>query len=159
MRRRQERVFVRREHAAGGAIAAILIGLVVVGCPSPPRTEPVFPADYASSYVLVRDCRRSPDHDLAFIRVLASPDAARVYNTRTGAFPEGAVIVKEEFADRACTNLSQWSAMRRERGAWRWQEVAADRTVMEDGDIPRCASCHAACGVPPDGYMGTCTQP
>jgi hypothetical protein len=136
---------------------ATVFSAVVVGCPSP--TAPVFPADYASTYVEVRNCRRSPDHDLSYIRVLASPDAVDVYRTRTGNFPEGAVVLKEEHANASCNDLVQWSAMRREAGDWRWQEVAADRTVLQDGAIPRCASCHAACGVPPDGYQGTCAQP
>jgi hypothetical protein len=132
--------------------------LALGGCPPGPSSAPVFPADYRTSYVEVRDCRRSPDHDLSYIRVLASPDAESVYRTRTGAFPEGAVVLKEEYGDPACSDLSGWSAMRREGGAWHWQDVAVDRVVVED-DGPRCVACHASCGVPPDGYEGTCALP
>ena len=138
---------------------ALLLALFAAGCPSPEPIEPVFPEDYASSYTEVRDCRRSPEHDLAYIRVFASPDARAVYETRAGDFPEGAVIVKEEHATADCDDLTGWAVMRREGADWRWQDVAPDRVVIEDGALPRCAGCHAGCGVPPDGYQGTCAVP
>lgn len=137
----------------------LVISAPLIGCPAPPSTTPVFPADYASSFVETRDCRRSPDHDLAFIRVLASPGAAEVYSTRVGTFDEGAVVLKEEFSDPECADLLGWTAMRRESGGWRWQEVDRDRTVVEDGAVERCASCHAACGLAPLGFEGTCAEP
>lgn len=137
---------------------ALALAALAVGCPSP-EIEPVFPADYASTYTEVRTCRRSPDHDLAYIRVLSSPSAVDVYTTRTGDFPEGAVVLKEEYADPDCTDLVGLAAMERIGDDWRWQDVAPDRTVMDDGAIARCASCHAACGVPPEGYQGTCAVP
>ena len=113
---------------------------------------------YAASYLEVRDCRRSPDHDLAYIRVLASPDAADAYTARTTSFPEGAIVLKEEHADPDCTDLVRVSAMLREEGDWRWQQVDADGTVLEI-ERERCAGCHAACGVPPGGHEGTCAEP
>lgn len=136
-----------------------VLGALLSGCPSPSPAEPVFPADYAASYVEVRDCRRSPEHELAFIRVLASPDAAATYQARTGTFAEGAVVLKEEYVDASCTEALGWTAMRREDGDWRWQEVAPDRAVIEDGAIPRCATCHARCVAPDEGFEGTCAVP
>jgi len=137
----------------------VLAALALTGCPAP-ETAPVFPADYASSYVEVRDCRRSPEHELAYIRVLASPDAAAIYTSRSGAFPEGSVVLKEEHADPACSDRIGWTAMRREGDAWRWQEVAPDRVVIEDGAIARCAGCHARCtGGAAGGYEETCAEP
>lgn len=132
---------------------------VLTGCPAP-DASPVFPADYAASYVEVRDCRRSPEHELAYIRVLASPEAATVYTSRSGDFPEGAVVLKEEHVDAACSDRVGWTAMRREGGGWRWQEVAPDRVVIEDGAIERCAACHARCtGGAAGGYQETCAEP
>ncbi|UJR85687.1 hypothetical protein [Sandaracinus amylolyticus] len=137
-----------------------LVALLFVGCPEPEPVAPVFPADYASTFLEVRDCRRSPEHELAFIRVLASPDAAGVYTSRTGSFPVGAVIVKEEHASEGCDDPIGWTAMRREDGdAWRWQEVAPDRVVIEDGAIARCAGCHARCVAPDHGFEQTCAEP
>ena len=140
------------------SIVALLAALLS-GCPSPEPAEPVFPADYAASFVEVRDCRRSPEHELAFIRVLASPDTAATYLSRTGTFAEGAVVLKEEYVDADCADLLGWTAMRREGDGWRWQEVASDRVVVEDGAIERCETCHARCVAPDQGFEGTCAEP
>ncbi len=97
-----------------------------------------------------------------FIRVLTSPEAETTYRDRTGRFAVGAVIVKEEYADAACTDLVGWTAMRREPdghfpegGDFRWQRVALTREVREDGSLPRCAGCHSTCG----GFDFTCAEP
>ena len=129
-------------HVAG--LAIVIGGVSLGGCP-PSDTPPAFPSDYASSYVEVRNCRRSPDHDLAYIRVLTSPEAAETYRTQTGTFAEGSVVLKEEFADPGCTDLDSFSVMVREAGAWRWQTVSSDRHVLEDGALPRCIGCHSTC--------------
>lgn len=148
--------------------ACLAFSTLCAGCPGPelPEVEPVFPADYASTYTEVRDCRRSPDHDLAYIRVLASPEALAAYTARDAAFPEGAVVLKEEFADPACADPTGWTAMRRQSagyfaagGDWQWQRVDPDRRVAEDGALPRCAGCHSACGVAPEGHDWTCAAP
>ncbi|MDQ3036214.1 MAG: hypothetical protein M3Y87_27685 [Myxococcota bacterium] len=140
------------------ALATLIAATPIAGCPAPEPAEPVFPADYSASYLEVRDCRRSPEHELAYIRILASPDAATTYATREGSFGDGAVVVKEEYSDASCSDALGWTAMRREGGAWRWQEVAPDRVVMEDGAIERCVTCHARC-VAPLGFENTCAEP
>lgn len=137
------------------------------GCgPDPSGAAPVFPEEYATTYREVRDCRRSSDHDLSFVRVLASPDAFDAYQMRDRAFPVGSVVIKEEHADEGCGDLLGWTAMQKEEpgsagdaGDWRWQRVEPDRTVSEDGAPVLCVSCHQGCGVPPDGYDWTCTVP
>lgn len=146
---------MHREGPVARAAGLFLLASLAWGCP-PAGTEPVFPADYAASYVEVRDCRRSPEHDLAFIRIVTSPDAAPVYEARAGTFAEGAVIVKEEFADPACSMLEGYTVMARERGAWRWQEVTAGRVVLDDGTPPRCVGCHSSCEM---GFEQTCALP
>jgi hypothetical protein len=129
---------------------------------------PLFPADHAASYVEVRGCRPSGDHDLNHVRVLADPAAADAYRLRDRAFPVGAVVLKAEyeFSDDTCTGPVQlWTVMVRLAAGsapttldWRWQKVDADRNVVSD-DEPRCYGCHTACGVAPDGYQGTCAVP
>lgn len=143
------------------ALAAACLALV--GCPTPPSPgadagPAVFSSDWETAYAEVRDCRRSPDHDLSYIRVLASPDAETVYATRSGEFPEGAVLVKPEYADELCTDLLGITAMRRGATAWEFQETDALARPLGT-DVLRCIGCHASCGVPPDGYMGTCAVP
>src|SRR4051812_28274789 len=80
----------------------LLLVALLAGCGG---SAPLFPADYAATYVEVRGCRPSGDHDLNNIRVLADPAALGPYMTRASDFPVGAVVLKEEhdFGDTACT--------------------------------------------------------
>ena len=150
-----------------------LLALLLAACPDggdegDAGQEPDFPADYAASYVEVRDCRGSGDHDLNNIRILADPAALGPYQSRSAPFPVGAVVLKEEydFGDLTCAGpIKQWTVMRRlPTGSapatldWAWQRVDVKRQVF-DVDAPRCVGCHTGCGVAPDGYEGTCAVP
>lgn len=130
--------------------------------------EPLFPEDYRDSYVEVRDCRGSGDHDLNQVRMLVDPTAERAYQQRDTPFPVAAVVLKEEyeFSDIDCEGpVLQWTVMRRlaegsgeDTSGWAWQRVNSERRVMSEDDA-RCTSCHSSCGRPPDGYQGTCSIP
>ncbi len=136
-------------------------------CGDDPAT-PAFPADYAATYVEVRDCRASADHDLNRVRVLADPGAADAYLLRDRPFPTGSIILKEEFdfGDMDCTgDVVQWTVMEQlptgsapDTLDWRWQKVTAAGKVASEDD-QRCIGCHDVCGVAPDGYLGTCAIP
>ena len=143
-------------------LAGCALALSLVGCPPPPATSDAgtafFPSDWETRYAEVRDCRRSPDHDLAYVRVFASPEAAPTYITRTGEFVEGAILVKPEYADDLCTDFTGITTMRHTAGSWEFQETDTMGRVLPISTI-RCGGCHASCGVPPDGYMGTCALP
>jgi hypothetical protein len=147
--------------------------LVVAACSDPPAplpapgAAPLFPADYAASYVEVRDCRKSGDHELAFVRVLADEAALGPYQDRDGDFPEGAVLLKEQydFGDATCSGpIGEFTLMAKRASAtdrlgWEWQRVGADRRVVESNGS-RCVTCHARCtGAPEIGYDFTCTEP
>jgi hypothetical protein len=148
-----------------------LLFFAAAACSNPPEPAPVpavaFPADYAASYTLVRDCRKSGDHELDFIRVLAAPEALGPYTDRTTAFPNGAVLLKEQYdvSDSSCAGpIAQWTVMVKdsaatERLGWDWQRVSRSRTVTE-ANTTRCFGCHEACtGTPRVGYDYTCTEP
>ena len=139
------------------------------GCGDPepePSATAAFPADYAGSYVEVRDCRKSADHELEHIRVLADPAALEPYRNRSGEFPGGAVVLKEQYeaSDDTCSGpISQWTVMQKDtstsdRLGWSWQRVDADRCVVET-NTPSCVSCHSACSAGSIGYDGTCAEP
>lgn len=143
-------------------------GWLALACGDEPAPEqPLFPADYASSYVEVRDCRASTDHDLTRVRVLAAPDTAEAYMARDQPFEPGALVLKAEYAydDMACAgDIESWTVMRRlaegsspETLDWEWQDVDADRRVVSTNDS-RCIGCHTSCGIPPGGFQGTCTE-
>jgi hypothetical protein len=154
-----------------GLFARGLLALGLAGCPGDDGDDgpaPDFPADYASSYVEVRNCRGSGDHDLNTIRILADPAARAAYEGRAVPFPAGAVVLKEEygFGDTTCSGeIVQWTVMRKldegsspETLGWAWQKVDAERRVVSE-DEPRCIGCHQGCGVGPDGYDWTCAVP
>ncbi|MBL8976398.1 MAG: cytochrome P460 family protein [Myxococcales bacterium] len=143
--------------------------LLLAACPDDePGEQPSFPADYAASYVEVRGCRGSGDHDLNNIRILADPAALAPYQGRSAPFPVDAVVLKEEydFGDQTCSGpIKQWTVMQRlptgsapDQLDWAWQRVDDQREVL-DRDPPRCVGCHTGCGVAPDGYQGTCAVP
>lgn len=145
-------------------LAPIALTLALVGCPPPPTMTSdagtaFFPSDWETRYTEVRDCRRSPDHDLSYIRVFASPEAQPTYTTRTGDFVDGAILVKPEYADDLCTDLLGITTMRSTAGSWEFQETDTMGRVLPT-DTLRCVGCHlSSCGVPPDGYLGTCALP
>ena len=156
-----------RRHGWLGVALAVATA-VAAGCDGGDEPAPAFPADYAATYVEVRGCRGSADHDLRRIRVLADPAALAPYQTRSAPFPPGAIVLKAEhdFADDDCTGpVVEWTVMTRLAAGtapglldWSWQRVDGDRRVVSE-DEPRCAGCHADCGGPPDGHDGTCAVP
>lgn len=140
---------------------AVALALALAAC-GDDAPEPMFPADYATSYVEVRDCRSSSEHDLRKVRILADPAALDPYTTRAAPFPVGAIVLKEEydFADGACAGpILEWTAMRRLEAdaTWAWERVDADRAIVSTDDA-RCRNCHASCGRAPDGHDGTCAM-
>lgn len=170
-------------HVGSSFALLVLASLVAVGCPAGDDAggvdesgsgttgidaEPFFPEDYDATYVEVRNCRGSGDHDLNNIRILADPAALEPYEGRMLPFPEGAVVLKAEydFGDLTCEGpIKQWTVMKKlaegsadDTLGWAWQRVDADREVLEE-DPPRCIACHTGCGKPPDGYDWTCALP
>ena len=146
------------------------VATLLVACSSPetpPAPAPSFPADYAASYAEVRNCRKSADHELDFVRVLADPAALGPYTDRASPFPDGAVVLKEQYdpGDETCSGpIAQWTVMLKNHGAterlgWDWQRVAADRHVVQT-NTPSCFACHEGCtGAASTGYDSTCADP
>jgi hypothetical protein len=120
--------------------------------------DPFFPTDFETSYTEVYGCMRSGDHDLNQVRILTDDGSTTPWRERVGAFPIGAVILKPEYADVACTDVVAYTVMRKAEaivdGGWEWQRL--DRDLKEtDYDLGRCESCHRSC---PGGYDWTCTE-
>lgn len=124
--------------------------------------EPVFPADL-EAYREARPCAFSHDHELIFVRVLADPLAYDTYTRFEEPYPVGATIVKLSYDDEECTDLVDYTAMKKlatgqnpEGGDWWWQRVALDRSVVEEGAPVSCLDCHREHCSPPYGYDLTC---
>ena len=154
------------------AVPAVLFVSLVAGCPGddPPPPDAaalaLFPADYLDSYVQVRDCRTSADHELRKIRVVADPLAKDAYMLRDRPFPEGATLLKEERDEGCDGDITSFTVMvKLPDGSspstldWQWQRV--DPKTMRDAteDRQRCITCHVGCADPPDFYMHTCAIP
>jgi hypothetical protein len=143
------------------------LALLLCGCPEPPPpdVEPLFPESYASDWTMVRDCRRSIDHDLAWVQIWTDPTARATYEAREGTLPVGSTLLKEEFADEDCTDLVGFTVMRREegfaptKGDWHWQEVTLDGEVVLDGSKFECFHCHTNCGGTAEVFDWTCSLP
>jgi hypothetical protein len=142
--------------------------VLIAACSAGQGGTPILPEDCIATFTEVRDCRRSPDHDLRNIRIFADPDALAPYTDRVTPFPPGAVLVKEEydFAGDGCTGpILEWTVMMRRTDAtnlgWIWQRIGLEdderEIVGEDED--RCIACHSECGQPPGGHDSTCAPP
>jgi len=130
--------------------------------------EPSFPADYAASYVEMRDCRFSHEHALRYIRVLASESAREPYAALSAdrPYPVGAVLLKLEHDDENCSELVEYTSLEKLEpgenpagGDWLWQRVNTQREVVENGAPWTCVACHTSHCSPPDtGYDLTCAE-
>jgi hypothetical protein len=150
-------------------LAALSLGvLTACGNDSAPSEPPLFPVDYLATYQEVRNCRFSLEHDLLYVRVLASPEAVTPYTGRMAPFPTGAIVVKEEYGenDTTCAGpITFFTAMEKlDVGSspatldWHWQKVDANRRTISS-DATSCIHCHSNCAQPPDGYDSTCEMP
>jgi hypothetical protein len=126
-----------------------------------PPEEPLFPADYAQTYTMVRDCRFSIPHP-SLITVHASPVSANAYTSEAYPLPQGTVLVKTLYSDTNCEDIAGWAVMQKREpgfapasGDWYWQEVSVDRVVTNSGVIQSCVGCHSSC----TSRDWTCAEP
>jgi hypothetical protein len=147
------------------ALAAALTGCAEVDSFQPHQ---VIPPDYRTTFVQVRSCRSSVEHDLVHILVRTSPEVAPVYETGPLPFAPGTVIVKEEYSDSRCSQLTAYTVMKKEKpgtdpagGDWRWYKVDnLDRILLQGAGTKRCSSCHANnCGGSHPARDFTCALP
>jgi hypothetical protein len=128
-----------------------------------PQEPPFFDIATVKSWPEVRNCRFSIEHNGVYIQVFASPGDETAYTSGMYPLPEGTVLVKAEHDDDACTELLQYTAMRKLAagaatgdGDWEWQSVDGSGRVLESGSLPECVSCHRSCT---EGRDFTCTDP
>lgn len=148
---------------------SVLVVLAASCGPETPAGPTVLvPPNYGATYVEVRGCRATTEHladRVAYIRVLTNPEAAAPYRANAATLAAGTTVLKEEFSDPSCAQLTQWTVMRKEpgydgtHGDWHWQRVrASDRAVQEDGRVTRCFNgCHSAPVCVARDWM--CTEP
>ena len=127
----------------------------------------IYPIDFEQTYLEMRDCRHSHEHELRYIRVFASPSAQKSYGALSASepYPVGAQIVKIEYDDSECAQPVGFTAMEKlsvganpDGSDWFWQSVDADGQVRSEGAPPRCVQCHEHHCEPPFGYDLTCAE-
>jgi hypothetical protein len=129
---------------------------------------PLFPPDFLDSYILVRDCRFSSDHNLSRVRVYVDSTGAQSYLNGNYPLPVGTVSVKTMNSgdNEQCEGaLEEYAVMVKgpsgtapSTNDWIWQSVNPDRSVRLSGTIfeGECITCHEDCTKGRD-YM--CTDP
>lgn len=143
---------------------SLALAVLCVACGGeepPPGPVPFFPETVTTSYVEVRSCRFSVEHDGASIVIYASPESAAAYRDGRYPFTTGTVIVKVEHADSACSTLTGYAAMKKTgtgstAADWQWQRVRPDRTVEATVSSEPCIRCHSGCT---QGRDLTCADP
>lgn len=132
---------------ASSAASLASLALALAGC----GPGPLFPDDYAKTYVNAYDCRFSTEHPLKYVRILVAPAAAEAYRSSSGSFAAGTVVVKEEYVDAGCTELDGFTVMRKEPAGtaieglgWSWQSLDAERRERPGG-VASCIACHRSC--------------
>lgn len=144
---------LKRGILAIGRLASLALLASHGGCEGPDSVpaQPIFPADYRTTFVEVRDCRLSNEH-AATIRIWANDVGVAAYLARAAVLPEGSIIVKEEFEGLDCSNdaeLAFWSVMKKEAAGfdadandWRFQEISAPNRAVTLDTKATCIRCH-----------------
>jgi cytochrome P460 len=131
----------------------LVLGIAAVGCAQvdSPNPEMVLPTDYRTAFVQVRGCRASIEHFPSNVIVRVRPELASLYESGPYPFPEGALVVKEEYRDSQCQDLTGYTAVRKEKAGyyaegadWQWFRLDSLGTVMRKGHLKDCANCHSS---------------
>src|SRR5207249_297665 len=101
--------------------------------------------------------------DLANVVVRVRPELVSIYDNGPYPFPEGALVVKEQYRDQQCQDLTGYTAVHKEKagyfaagGDWQWFTLDSYGAVVQKGPVARCAACHSMCGAKRDRM---CTEP
>ncbi len=160
-------VLATRGSRTVGAAAALVALVPAGGCASWDDAA-FFPADYQDHYTLLSSCKKSSHPSGDYVVVWANGLAAEAFTSGARPFPEGAVLVKTQYNDSACSELSSYTSMRKaaagtapERADWQWQTVREGKGVGKccdggnPGDPSSCVGCHTPCA----GQDMVCSQP
>ena len=126
--------------------------------------EAAFPENYQSSYTKLHDCTESAHPAANYVVTWLSPEGAESWaammegvtgGAEPGPLPTGTVLVKAQYEDSACSELSGYTAMEQlapssspELGDFRWQFINADGSCNDCDAGTNCSSCHTTpnCG-------------
>ena len=97
------------------------------------------------------DLYPSAQHNGDFVRSYMNDVAVAAIDGFTGEFPDGSILVKEQYADAEGKTLNGHTVMWKregfdpEHGDWYWVAFSGTgATTVHDGMAPYCSDCHAA---------------
>lgn len=141
-------------------VLPLLVMLLGASC----DTAPVYDPDYRTTYQQVSECQASADHAQMFVVMWANSQASRIYTDKSATVDDGAIAVKDEYFDAACTEFSGVTAMKKMATApangrgWYFQRFDANGRLAEEGAPTGCVSCHQRCGASTDLLCGMNVQ-
>jgi hypothetical protein len=127
----------------------------------------VAPENFESTYNKVHECRPSKHPAANYIVTWLSPDSISTWdeigNGNTDVnFPKGAVVVKSQYENDKCTQLTAYTIMEKtdvkkgaKDGGWKWQFVDQYGQCNDCDAAASCAGCHSTCKVGPTHF---CTE-
>lgn len=84
----------------------------------------------------------------ALLTTYVSKDALDALNNRSGLFPDGSFIVKENYMPNkqlgAVTVMYRVKGYNADAGDWFWAKYKADGSIAKEGKVTGCINCHAA---------------
>jgi hypothetical protein len=117
-----------------------------------PIPEQVLPNDYRTAFVTASDCFSSVEHNFKHVMVRVRMEQKPLYQQAASSFPQGSLVVKEEFDDDDCKSRAGYTVMRKGQTSspplvtdWQWYRLDGDGTVTTKND-KTCLDCHAVCG-------------
>lgn len=84
----------------------------------------------------------------AYLTTYVNPAAMAALENKKGQFPDGSIIVKENYSPEkelaAITLMYRRTGYNPEGGDWYWLKYAPDKTILAEGKIDGCINCHRA---------------
>lgn len=84
----------------------------------------------------------------AFLTTYVSPGAEKAVMNKTGSYPDGSFIVKENYTPEkklaAVTVMYRVNGYNPDAGDWFWAKYAADGKIQKEGKVGGCINCHTA---------------
>jgi len=126
--------------------------------------EAAFPENYSATYTKLHECKPSAHPAASYVLTSLSPEGSEAWSAmmegiaggaEPSALPEGTVLVKSQYSDSSCSDLTGYTAMEQlapatspALGDFRWQFLDADGSCNNCDAGASCAGCHTApsCG-------------
>ena len=135
-------------------------------------SEIVAPENFEDSYAKLHDCRPSAHPAAAYIITWLSPNGLETWDALKAGetdvdFTKDVVVVKSQYANDKCTQLTGYTIMGKISGAedvgnWKWQFVDQHGRCNDCDQGASCAGCHTtheSCPQAGEGPTHFCTVP